>query len=98
MLGGVSSNKETVLPSSERKVVFSGLDSLFSFHKESFLPALEKAAAPLLKPTTALADADADGQLSTDVTKAVANVFVMHAAFMKMYSTYIKYVHSIIGV
>ena len=34
-----------------------------------------------------------DGQLSLDVARDVANTFVSHAAFMKMYSTYIKYVH-----
>jgi hypothetical protein len=44
LLGGVSSTKETVIPAAERRIVFSGLDSLFSFHKDIFLPALELAA------------------------------------------------------
>ncbi len=83
-------NKETVVPFSERKIVFGGVDSLFSFHKESFLPALESAAAPLMMSSAALQTTDADGQLSLSVAKAVGSMFVKHAAFMKMYSTYIK--------
>lgn len=91
IIGGVgSSSKETVVPAAERKIVFGGLESLFSFHKESFLPALEAAAAPLLKPDGLAADADSDGKLSSDVAMAVGRMFVSHAAFMKMYSTYIK--------
>ncbi|KAF9036417.1 hypothetical protein BDZ89DRAFT_1100599 [Hymenopellis radicata] len=81
MLTGVSSSKETVVPAAERKVVFNGVDALFSFHKESFLPALEMAAAPLMKPA---------GQQILIVAKAVGNIFVKHAAFMKMYSSYIN--------
>ncbi|KAG7450322.1 uncharacterized protein BT62DRAFT_927638 [Guyanagaster necrorhizus] len=88
MLTG-SSGKETVVPPSERKVVFNGVDALFSFHKESFLPSLEVAAAPLMKPK-ADQDADIEGQLSLNVAKAVGNIFVKHAAFMKMYSSYIN--------
>lgn len=95
MLSGVGSNKDTVVPAAERKIVFNGLDALFSFHKESFLPALEIAAAPVMKPTAALKEADADGQLSLNVVKAVAGMFIKHAAFMRMYSSYIKYVLSL---
>jgi hypothetical protein len=82
-----SSHKETVVPPVERKIVFSGLDALYHFHREIFLPALEVAAGPLVN---ASAEADADGQLSTRTARAVANAFLSHAAFMKMYSTYIK--------
>jgi hypothetical protein len=82
--------QETVVPAQERKVVFGGVESLFQFHKTSFLPALEQATAPLLKSGQNLAEADADGRLSLGVTMAVAHTFVSHAAFMKMYSTYIK--------
>ncbi|KAG5648123.1 hypothetical protein DXG03_006077 [Asterophora parasitica] len=90
ILSGVGSNKDTVVPATERKVVFSGIDALFSFHKDSFLPALEVAAAPLLKPAEELARVDADGQLSLNVVKAVGSMFLKHAAFMKMYSSYIN--------
>ena len=90
-IGNVTaSSKETVVPTSERKVVFGGLDALFTFHKESFFPALEAAAAPLLSPQGAAQDADSDGKLSIDVAMDVGRIFVSHAAFMKMYSSYIK--------
>lgn len=65
--------------------MFGGLDALFYFHRESFLPALERAASPLLDM-----QGEVDGQKSLDVARDVANTFVSHAAFMKMYSTYIK--------
>lgn len=51
---------------------------------------LERAAAPLMKPSADLAEADVDGNLSLNVARQVAQTFVSHAAFMKMYSTYIK--------
>ncbi|KAI0374231.1 hypothetical protein BV20DRAFT_1033100 [Pilatotrama ljubarskyi] len=88
-LSGVGQNKDTVLPAQERKIVFSGLEALFYFHRESFLPALERASAPLLLPREG-SQADPDGQLSLYVARDVANTFVSHAAFMKMYSTYIN--------
>lgn len=87
---GVGSSKDTVVPPSERRIVFGGIDSLFSFHKDSFLSALEVAAAPLMKPSAELRLVDADGQLSLEVAKAVGNIFLKHAAFMRMYSSYIK--------
>ncbi|KAF9056360.1 hypothetical protein BJ165DRAFT_1412495 [Panaeolus papilionaceus] len=90
LLSGVSSKNETVVPASERKVVFNGVDSLFSFHKDSFLPALEVAAAPLLNTALDNPESDADGQLSLSVANAVGNIFVKHAAFMRMYSSYIN--------
>jgi hypothetical protein len=83
-------SRETVVPAIERKIVFSGLEALFSFHKESFLPALEKAAASIMQPAELLAEADKDGAMSMNVARTVGNSFVSHAAFMRMYSTYIK--------
>ncbi|KAG6381349.1 Dbl homology domain-containing protein [Boletus reticuloceps] len=91
LISGVGSGKETVIPASERKVVFSGVEALFSFHKESFLPALEAAAVSLMKqPSSEGEELDTDGQLSIEVTKGVAGIFLKHAAFMKMYSSYIN--------
>lgn len=84
---GNATGKETVVPATERKIVFNGLESLYSFHKESFLPALEAASVPLFSGA-----GDEDGHVSTMVAVTIANVFLSHAAFMKMYSTYIKYV------
>ncbi|KAH9849822.1 hypothetical protein C2E23DRAFT_838532 [Lenzites betulinus] len=88
-LGGVGQRQDTIVPAQERKIVFSGLEALFYFHRESFLPALERASAPLLEPAQA-PQGDNDGQLSLYVARDVANTFVSHAAFMKMYSTYIN--------
>ena len=85
-----STSKETVVPPIERKIVFSGLEALFSFHKGSFLPALEKAAALAMQPSEVATEADTDGSMSMNVARTVANCFVSHAAFMRMYSTYIK--------
>ena len=84
----MSASKDSVVPAPERKIVFGGIDALFSFHHDSFLPALEKAAAPLFKP--GFQESDPDGTTSTEVAKAVGDIFVKHAAFMKMYSSYIK--------
>lgn len=83
-----AATKETVVPLTERKIVFNGIDGLYKFHLDSFLPLLEKAAAPIL--SSKVEQVDADGSLSIAVAKAVANVFLSHAAFMKMYSSYIK--------
>ena len=41
--------KDTIVPATDRRIVFGGLDSLFTFHKENFLPALEMAAQPMLQ-------------------------------------------------
>lgn len=82
-----------VIPSTERKIVFGSLEAIFSFHKENFLPALEKATAPLgdsLVRVEQPTEADIDGRISLDSARDVPNVFVAHVAFMKMYSTYIK--------
>jgi hypothetical protein len=83
----LGNTKETVIPAAERKIVFNGLESLRTFHKDSFLPALEDAIRLLSKNKE-----DVDGALTRQVAYGVANVFVSHAAFMKMYSNYIKYV------
>lgn len=83
-------SRETVVPAVERKIVFSGLEALFSFHKESFLPALEKAAGSIMQPSEVVADADKDGAMSMNTARTVGNCFISHAAFMRMYSTYIK--------
>ncbi|OSD03495.1 hypothetical protein PYCCODRAFT_1365834 [Trametes coccinea BRFM310] len=88
-VNGIGQNKDTVVPAHERKIVFSGLEALFYFHRESFLPALERATAPILVPGSN-DQVDPDGQLSLCVARDVANTFVSHAAFMKMYSTYIN--------
>lgn len=89
VLGGVG---HSAVPSAERKIVFGSLEALFIFHKDSFLPALERAAAPIMRSASELAELDADGGVSLSAARQVAQTFVSQAAFMKMYSTYIKYV------
>lgn len=90
LLGGVSSTKETVIPAAERRIVFSGLDSLFSFHKDIFLPALELAADSALRSLPQHSEEEAEGTLSANAARGIARTFVSHAAFMRMYSTYIN--------
>lgn len=98
-----AATKETVIPQHERKMVFSGLDSLHSFHTQSFLPALERAVKSIApehkkdkfgKPEV---DPEIPTEISMDAAVAIAHVFVSYAAFMKMYSTYIKYVKKTFG-
>ena len=74
--------------------MFGEVESLHRFHKNNFLPALEKAARPLLSPEGQAADTESDGKLSSDVAMAVGRTFSGHVAFMKMYSTYVKSVAS----
>ncbi|CAE6378325.1 unnamed protein product [Rhizoctonia solani] len=80
---GLNVGKETTIPAAERKIVFTGLDALLQFHKQSFLPSLVNAAEML-------SSAGPGEDVSTRVAHAIANVFVSHAAFMKMYFTYIN--------
>ncbi len=92
LLGGVSSTKETVIPAAERRIVFSGLDSLFSFHKDIFLPAVELATDSALRSLLQHSEEGAEGTLSANAARGIARTFVSHAAFMRMYSSYIKWV------
>ena len=82
---GTAGSKDTVIPATERRIVFNGIESLLAFHQASFLPALEKAILPLRDNKD-----DDEGDVSAMVAYQVALAFVSHAAFMKMYSTYIK--------
>ncbi|KAK8858673.1 hypothetical protein IAR55_002902 [Kwoniella newhampshirensis] len=79
------SNTETVVPSSERKIVFGGVESILSIHRDNFLPALEKAVKSLLEGTD-----DDEGSLSADTAHHVGEVFRTYIAYMKQYSTYIN--------
>lgn len=85
--GPLTSKGETIVPVPERRIVFNGLEALFSFHMQNFLPALERKAAPLMSRQPG---SEVDGEMSARVARDVAQVFVSHAAFMRMYSTYIN--------
>ncbi|WWD18566.1 hypothetical protein CI109_103019 [Kwoniella shandongensis] len=79
------SNTETVVPSSERKIVFGGVESILSIHRDNFLPALEKAVRVLLEGKD-----DDEGSLSAETAHHVGEVFRTYIAYMKQYSTYIN--------
>ena len=68
-------SKETVVPAIECKIVFSCLEVLFSFHKESFPPALEKAAGSVMQPLELLADAYKDRATSVNAARTVGNCY-----------------------
>ncbi|KAG8975237.1 hypothetical protein FRC05_006180 [Tulasnella sp. 425] len=85
--GSLAGRGETIVPVAERRIVFNGLEALFSFHMNNFLPALERKAAPLMSRQPG---SEVDGEMSARVARDVAQVFVSHAAFMRMYSTYIN--------
>ena len=76
---------ETVIPANERKVVFGGIESILSIHRDNLLPALERAVRPLFEGTD-----DEEGELSTRTAHAVGEVFRTYIAYMKQYSTYIN--------
>lgn len=82
---GGTSSKETIIPLAERRVVFHGIESLVIFHKDTLLPGFEKAIEPLRN-----GDEDKNGDISASVASQLAMVFHTNAAFMRMYSSYIK--------
>ena len=76
---------ETVVPAAERKVVFGGIESILTIHRNNLLPALERAMRPLLEGKD-----DDEGILSTQTAHTVGEVFRTYIAYMKQYSTYIN--------
>ncbi|KAK9896826.1 hypothetical protein P389DRAFT_209431 [Cystobasidium minutum MCA 4210] len=79
-------SRETVVPQSERNLVFSVVESITQFHSTVFLPELEKAAI------FAGGDRDSSSSLDHAVLRQtavdIAKVFVDHAAFLKLYHSY----------
>lgn len=84
-LAANSSKGETVIPVAERKVVFGGVESILIFHRDNFLPALERVVKPLLDNGD-----DESGEASALVAHQVGEVFRTYIAYMKQYSTYIN--------
>jgi hypothetical protein len=78
-------DSETVVPANERKIVFGGLEGILQFHRQSFLPALEKAAGLISGMTPACNETS-----SQDTAMHVANVFKLYHPFMRQYSSYIN--------
>ncbi|WVR06412.1 hypothetical protein IAU60_003443 [Kwoniella sp. DSM 27419] len=83
----VNPNKsnETVIPAAERKIVFGGIESILTIHRDNFLPALEKAVKTLLEGQD-----DEEGNMSAAAAHSVGEVFRTYIAYMKQYSTYIN--------
>ena len=73
---------ETIIPASERKIVFGGVEPILQIHAEHFLPALERTITPLLRSK------DEDGESSMATAQKVGEVFRTYIAYMKQYSTY----------
>ncbi|BEJ17225.1 hypothetical protein CspHIS471_0606260 [Cutaneotrichosporon sp. HIS471] len=84
-LSAGNSKGETVIPMAERKVVFGGVESILIFHRDNFLPAIERAIKPLL-----LDGDDPTGAVSALAAHKVGEEFRNYIAYMKQYSTYIN--------
>lgn len=76
---------ESVVPSAERKIVFGGIESILTIHRDNLLPALERAIRDLIEKGD-----DEEGLKSTATSHAVGEVFRTYIAYMKQYSTYIN--------
>lgn len=76
---------ETLVPAAERKVVFGGIESILTIHRDNLLPALERVVKPLLES----GDSE-DGSTSALTAHRVGEVFRTYIAYMKQYSTYIN--------
>ena len=98
---GASSGGAPVVPLTEQRAVFGNVEGILHFHRDVFLPSLRSAAKGVLacrsgatrdsnssSGTTAAQTLDADE--SAAVAEKVAKVFSHHAAFFKMYMSYIN--------
>ncbi|GAA5978961.1 hypothetical protein JCM11641_000108 [Rhodosporidiobolus odoratus] len=68
--------KDSVLPAAERRAVFSNIEAIRDFHRKILLPDLLAAVR--------------SGGESVEVAEKVGEVFVNHASFLKIYSSYIN--------
>jgi hypothetical protein len=75
-------HSETIIPLSERKAVYGGIDSILAIHRTSLLPALEKAVTPIL-------DSD-DEALSAACAHTVGNIFRTICPHLRSYSAVIQ--------
>lgn len=85
MANGAKPTSETVIPASERKIVFGGIESIMTIHRDNLLPALERAIRDLVDNGD-----DEEGHKSMATAHAVGEVFRTYIAYMKQYSTYIN--------
>lgn len=81
-LAPLKGDKPPISPAQQR-TVFGNVESLLHFHQQGFLPALRAAVSPLLSSSS--------DDVSLPCAIAAATVFVEHAAFLRMYATYINH-------
>jgi hypothetical protein len=81
----VKGSNESVIPQTERKIVFGGIEGILQFHEVSFLPTLETAAKELLRNGD-----DPTGERSKRVAREIGEAFQTYHPFMRQYSTYIN--------
>lgn len=83
--GGVG---DSVVPATERRIVFGGIEGIMRFHTDSFLPALKEAASEVL--SRGVRAEDADGERSRSAARAIGEVFRTYQPYMRQYSAYIN--------
>ncbi|KAM0749495.1 hypothetical protein T439DRAFT_348910 [Meredithblackwellia eburnea MCA 4105] len=74
-----SGKKDTVVPAVERRAVFGNVEAIRDFHESIFLPDLIEAVRPSAVDPTPMEPA-----------VRIAQVFIKHAAFLKIYSSYVN--------
>ncbi|GAA5861570.1 hypothetical protein JCM8547_008076 [Rhodosporidiobolus lusitaniae] len=80
---------EQILPARERKAVFANVDGIREFHQSVLLPELIGAAA--VEPGgMGEGEEEVSEKRTREAAGRVAEVFVRHAAFLRIYSTYIN--------
>lgn len=84
------SNGQPVLTPQDHRAVFNNVEGLLQFHQGAFLPSLRHAADALFTSEGTEMDPEQDAQLTARAAEAVAGVFCKHAAFFRMYSTYVN--------
>jgi len=93
---GLDANSgQQVVPSSERRKVFGNIEGILHFHQGAFLPALQSATQFILNTSAGemeelKKDQEAFNVLSASLVERVATVFSKHAAFFRMYSSYVN--------
>lgn len=75
------------IPQSEHRKVFGDIEGIMQFHKGAFLPLLEAAIAPLRSDEVEYGN---NAELTANVAEEMANVFLRHHAFFRMYSSYVN--------
>ncbi len=78
-----------VIPSNEHRAVFGNVEALLQFHRTVFLPSLVTVAQPVLEHNQD-SPVDMAPEETAAVAEKIASVFSTHAAFFKMYTSYIN--------